>query len=109
MKQLVLGASWPAAGADAPSTTPSRNVGLSKDDHALLEEIEKACFLFFWEQTNAQTGLIKDRCAPAQNPDKHTVGSIAATGFGLSALCIGHKRGYASSGALQSRVINTLE
>jgi hypothetical protein len=37
------------------------------------------------------------------------VGSIAATGFGLTALCIGHKRGYAPASAIVLRVINTLQ
>src|SRR5579872_3858149 len=34
----------------------------SPDDEAFLEELEKANFLFFWEQTNPETGMVRDRC-----------------------------------------------
>ena len=36
------------------------------------------------------------------------MGSIAATGFGLTALCIGEKRGYISHAEARERVLNTL-
>src|SRR5262249_4485301 len=35
---------------------------LSAEDDAFLNDLEHANFLFFWEQANPQTGLIKDRC-----------------------------------------------
>src|SRR5579871_5227788 len=58
---------------------------LPKEDEALLEEIEKANFQFFWEQADPNSGLVKDRCHV--RADDHTlVASIAATGFGLTAL-----------------------
>ena len=58
-----------------------------------LEEVEKGCFQFFWQQGDPGTGLVKDR-SKAQGPDTRELASIAATGFGLTALCIGDKRGY---------------
>ena len=58
-----------------------------------MEEIEKAGFLFFWEQADPNTGQVKDRALAAGN-DTRTISSIAATGFGLTALCIGDPRGY---------------
>ena len=67
---------------------------ISPEDDAFLDELEKASFLFFWEQGSPATGLVKDRCNTSVAQDKGIVASIAATGFGLTALCIGHKRGY---------------
>ena len=64
-------------------------------------------FLFFWEQANPQTGLIKDRCNVHIN-DTGVVASIASTGFGLTAICIGEKRGYISHQDARLRVIATL-
>ncbi len=49
-------------------------------EEPLLEEIEKASFLFFWEQTDARTGQIKDRSLSRGNPDNRSVASIASTG-----------------------------
>jgi hypothetical protein len=79
----------------------------SESDDALLEEIEKASFRFFWDQTHPETGMVRDRCH-ARVPDTNDLGSIAATGFGLTALCIGEKRGYVLRVQAQERVLNTL-
>ncbi len=80
---------------------------LSQEDDQFLEELEKANFHFFWEQADPQTGLIKDRCNVRQ-PDRSIVASIAATGFGLTALCIGHQRGYISMTEARERAITVL-
>ena len=80
---------------------------LSEADDQLLEEIEKANFLYFWEQANPQTGLIKDRCNVRGN-DATVAASIAATGFGLTALCIGEKRGYVSLNDARNRALTVL-
>jgi hypothetical protein len=76
-------------------------------DDQFLDEIERAIFLFFWEQANSTTGQIKDRALAAGN-DTRTVSSIAATGFGLTALCIGDRRGYRASADILARVQATL-
>jgi hypothetical protein len=76
-------------------------------DDAFLDELQQAIFLFFWEQASPTTGLVKDRALAAGN-DTSTVASIAATGFGLTALCIGHSRGYGDATQIQTRVTNTL-
>jgi hypothetical protein len=98
-----LGIARPDTTAQAPPLT------LSDADNALLEAVEHAAFLFFWEQANAATGLVKDRCNTTVSRDQTIVASIAATGFGLSALCIGHKRGYGQPNAILLRVIATLQ
>jgi hypothetical protein len=81
---------------------------LSPEDDKLLDEIERASFLFFWEQANPQTGLIKDRCN-ARIKDTSIVASIASTGFGLTAICIAEKRGYIPRNEARLRVVNTLQ
>ena len=89
-----------------PSITPAGSA-LSKDDDQFLEDLERANFNFFWEQASPKTGLVKDRCN-IRGPDNTVVASIAATGFGLTALCIGHKRGYISYSQARKRVLTTL-
>ncbi len=91
--------------APAPGSAPAGP--FSAADDQLLEDIEKQSFLFFWEQASPQTGLIKDRCN-TQKTDTTTVASIAATGFGLTALCIGEKRGYVPLADVRERVLMTL-
>jgi hypothetical protein len=88
----------------APLPAPS---ALSPEDDQFLDDLERSSFLFFWEQANPQTGLIKDRCNVRIN-DTGVVASIASTGFGLTAICIAEKRGYISYQDARLRVIATL-
>src|SRR5258708_1775151 len=76
-------------------------------DDQFLDEIERATFLYFWEQASSTTGQVKDRAVAGGN-DSRTVASIAATGFGLTALCIADQRGYMASANLVARVQSTL-
>ena len=80
---------------------------LSPSDDTFLEELENANFQFFWEQANPRTGIVKDRCN-VRGSDTGVLGSIAATGFGLTALCIGEKRGYISYASARDRALITL-
>lgn len=81
--------------------------GLSPEDDAFLNDLEYRDFLFFWEQTNQSTGLTKDRCN-VRKQDNSTVASIASTGFGLTALCIGEMRKFVSRSEARQRAIATL-
>jgi hypothetical protein len=96
-------------GCGGGSTAPPPNPGdgYPGTDDQLLEEITKAGFQYFWEQADSTTGMVKDRALAAGN-DTRTVSSIAATGFGLTALCIGAQRGYQASSDIISRVQATL-
>lgn len=85
---------------------------LSPADEMLLEEVERASFLYFWEQADPHTGLVKDRNAvnaPPGRKKNEITASVAATGFGLTALCIGHKRGYIPLAEVVGRVLASLE
>jgi len=79
----------------------------SAEEEAFLEEVQRACFGYFWETVNPATGLVKDRSL-ATGIDARTTASIAATGFGLTALCIADRRGWADKKEILKRVRNTL-
>jgi len=103
-----LGTSPIAAQTPAPAhpAAPAAQA-LSPEDDDFLNEVEKASFLFFWEQGNSKTGMVKDRCNV--HTDKQGVAaSIAATGFGLTALCIGDQRGFIATSDALERVFATL-
>src|SRR6266699_40231 len=107
----VAGATWlgglglllPGCGGGSSLPPPPPGDGYPGTDDQLLEEIEKAGFFFFWEQADPTTGQVKDRALAAGN-DTRTVSSIAATGFGLTALCIGAQRDYQASADIATRV-----
>ncbi len=106
--QLAASTLFAAAPDKKPPATAASGTGvLTEADDQLLEEIEKANFLYFWEQANPQTGLVKDRCN-ARGNDTTVAASIAATGFGLTAICIGEKRGYVSLNDARNRVSTVL-
>jgi hypothetical protein len=110
-KALPLWAQAAAQQADRrhkePAPQPASTAALSSEDDRFLDDLERSSFLFFWEQANPQTGLIKDRCNVRIN-DTGVVASIASTGFGLSAICIAEKRGYISHQDARLRIIATL-
>ncbi len=56
-------------------------------DEELLDLLERKSFLFFQEAQDAQTGLFRDASGGGDS-------SIAACGFGLTALCVGASRGW---------------
>ncbi len=86
-------------GGNPPGTPPT--------DDQILDDLERAAHLFFWEQASSTTGQVKDRALAAGN-DTRVVSSIAATGFGLTALCIADSRGYRASNELRDRARDTL-
>ena len=89
----------------AVHTAPSP--ALSPEDDQFLNDVEAASFLFFWEQQSPKTGMIKDRCN-VNAPRPNDAASIAATGFGLTALCIGAQRGFIATSEALERVFATL-
>lgn len=91
-------------GCFAPAPVPT---SLLPEDDSFLEELEQANFLFFKEQADPETGLVRDRYN-VHAPDNGVVASIAATGFGLTALCIGAHRGFISEREAGGRVLATL-
>ena len=91
----------------APRTSP-----LTPDASAFLDEMERQACLYFYEQADPATGQILDRAnnrIPAGQIDPRFASSIAATGFGLTALCIADSRKYLPSDQIRRRVLATLQ
>jgi hypothetical protein len=93
--------------AKAPAAPPGLPV-LSSEEDKFLNELENANFLYFWDQASPKTGMVKDRCNVRANNDEGIVASIAATGFGLTAICIGDKRGFVARSDALERVLAAL-
>ena len=79
----------------------------TSDEETFLDEVEQACFLYFWEQANLKTGQVEDR-GSADGGSLRNASSVAATGFGLTALCIAASRGWEEDAAVRDRVRSTL-
>ncbi len=84
---------------------------LSREDEELLDDLEKSGCLFFWEQGSPDTGQVLDRARYDLNGarDPRRMASIAATGFGLTALSIADRRGYLPHAQIVERVRTTLD
>src|SRR5437763_14294793 len=81
----LLGAGMPAAAR------------LARDDDKFLDELSHRAFKYFLDQSDRTTGLTLDRSRTDGNrvtSSAANVASIAATGFGLTALAIGADRGW---------------
>jgi len=78
----------------------------SRAVHGDLEDLSRRSFLFFWEQADPKTGLVRDRAlADASGPDKRDIASSAATGFGLTALCVAAERGWIRRAEARERAL----
>lgn len=84
---------------------------LDRDEESFLDDFIRQGCLYFYEQASPLTGQVLDR---ARNDgdgarDPRRMASIAATGFGLTALCIADSRGYLRHDQVIARVRATLE
>lgn len=77
---------------------------LSSADQDFLDDLERATFRFFDECAHPQTGIVKHRSRADGNDDRE-IASIAATGFGLTALCIADQHGWMSGQQARERVL----
>ena len=88
------------------------SVTLTENDNDLLDDISRRSVRYFWEQANPNTGLVLDRARTDGRPDdkpKHrNVASIAATGFGLTAVSIAGEHRWISRERARERVLITL-
>ena len=109
LRTMALGAGC----AVAPPTLAfaGQDPRFTRTDEAFLDEFIRQGCLYFYEQASPDTGQVLDR---ARNDlkgarDPRRVASIAATGFGLTALCIADQRGYIPHHKIVERVRTTLE
>jgi len=98
--------------ADASSlqTVPATHK-LTPEDELFLEDLERRSFQYFWEEGDPKTGLVPDRArmdGSALDESHRNVASIAATGFGLTGLCIAAESGWIDRAQARERTRNTL-
>jgi hypothetical protein len=103
-------------GADCTATFSSVGIGsspapgagiYSSSDQLFLNNLEENETMYFWDETNPSTGLVPDNAdANGGNPSPDS--SIAAIGFGLTALTIGESRGWISYAQAYNRALTTL-
>ncbi len=110
---LVLHGSSVASGfaAQTAGLQPAGAQALSPLDIDLLDDIERRSFRYFWDQANPRTGLVLDRVRSDGKPDEpwhQNVASIAATGFGLTAICIAAQHRWISRDTARARILTTL-
>src|ERR1039457_3460002 len=85
-----------------PSTTLAAVPHLFADDNEFLDYVQQTSFDYFWYGANPANGLIPDRSAA------NSACSIAAVGFGLTAIGIGIDHGWISRTQGVARVLTTL-
>ena len=82
--------------------TPAVKPAVAETTDAILDSLQYGAFRYFWDEANPANGLVKDRSTAG------SVCSIASTGFGLSAICIGVDHGWVSRADARARVLTTL-
>ena len=94
-----------------PPAQTAYSRGLLPQDKAFLEDLLYRDFLFFWEQADPHTGLVPDRALVVGLPEtgRHgTLANIAATGFGLTAVCLGMQHRWITKNQARARILVTL-
>jgi hypothetical protein len=80
----------------------------SSADQLFLNNLEDSELMYYWNETNSSTGLVPDY-ANANGGGPSADSSIAAVGFGLTALTIGDARGWLSHASAYQRALNTID
>lgn len=117
LKLLAAGAALPSLPesirAEKPVDSGAETAAykLTAQDNAFLDDLQRRACMFFLEQGSPTTGQVLDRArafAPPGERDVRRMASIAATGFGLTALCIADRRGFIPRATVLDRVRTTL-
>jgi hypothetical protein len=80
-------------------------------DDALLDDLARRSFQYFWEQSDPHTGIVRGRAHTDGSDyvkERRDVGTTGGTGFALTAMCIGAERGWVSRTEARDRVRATL-
>ncbi len=93
------GSTGPSLPLPTPDT-PSDLAGAS--DEALIDDLFRRTFRFFWETANPANGLVPDRW-----PARPRMASIASVGFALTAIVAGAEAGLVSRSAAAERAMVT--
>ncbi|MBU1075829.1 MAG: hypothetical protein KKH98_00960 [Spirochaetes bacterium] len=82
--------------------------GMTDEDFLLM--VQQNAVGFFWNETSTNTGVVKDRAVNTlYEEDGYVNGSIASTGFGLTAICIAHSHGWLTYEQAYNRILKTLK
>jgi hypothetical protein len=84
---------------------------LAATDEQLLDDLCHRCFLYFREQSHPRTGIACDRARAdggLESAESRYIGSTGATGFALTAWCIGAERGWVPRREARRRVAAAL-
>ncbi|NLO90490.1 MAG: hypothetical protein GX410_00675 [Elusimicrobia bacterium] len=84
---------------------------LNAGEQAFLDDLQKRAFTYFIEQADPVTGLVRDRAGAdgSHKPPHADAANIAASGFALTALCIGASRGWIAPDQARRRAETALE
>ena len=89
---------WSESGGAASPPSPQ----VPAAESALLDDLQRRTFNFFWERTPADNGLTPDRWPTP------SFSSIAAVGFALTAYPVGVEHGWITRAQARQRVLATL-
>jgi len=81
--------------------TPAASA-FSADDEEFLNKVQHDSFGYFLKEYDSKTGLIKDSSRPG------SPSSLAAMGFGITALCIGESKGWIGRKEAYDRILKIL-
>ena len=84
------------------AAAPTTYAALSKPRQAMVDDLERRTFDWFWDSADPKTGLVPDHY-PGES-----FSSIAAVGFGLTAYGVGVERGYITRAQAIERTLATL-
>ncbi len=86
-----------------PDSAPVQATAVAGAPDPYIDLTARLAFDYFWTEANPSNGLVKDRSTPT------SASSIAAVGFGLSAITVGIDRGYVTRAQGVDRTRATLE
>ena len=87
---------WRGIRIESPDGVERPPFDFSEADDAFLDEVQHACFNYFWNSVSPYTGMVYDRTSAE-------IVSVAGVGFQLSALPIGVERGWVSRAEAEAR------
>ncbi len=103
----VLDITFPRMTADFAMISGIEIKPIDLTDQSFLEFIQRKMFWYFWNEADPATGLVKDR-ENNWGAGFSDYSSIAATGFGLSAISVAASRGWVSPQDARDRIMTTL-
>lgn len=110
MPALPVSRPHAAVSAPAPASVRGDVPTAAMSDNQLLDDVEREAVRYFWDNASPDTGLVLDRANNFKDPDLgYSASSIAATGFGLSALVVAARHGWLPQDQVQNRIRTTLQ